>query len=322
MIKRVENSGSMMIICVSVCVFAVMLHGLPISKVKRESSPTKELSPCRKLQADMCLYSYRYKNQCVQISARCIRRNKITLETVNTETRHFLLVSSPSVPVTPSQLGLKLWIQPPRRCSVAPPIPLDLHLRRGICNLPPLSWPITAPQATFLPWAPPTTTTSHRPTKASTLLCHVPPSAAPVRLSAQNQGEFWLVRFVMCFNRNQVTSNAQCSSTFQVSAAAVGALRVFPPPGESREQTVPTPELWWTTTVPAAPFGAPGFPRPPRFQTGSGGPAVPRARTSRAGCGPGPSCLQPRHNQTRAERLRLRLGCVDYYILESHFFFT
>ena len=98
----------MMIICVSVCVFAVMLHGLPISKVKRESSPTKELSPCRKLQADMCLYSYRYKNQCVQISARCIRRNKITLETVNTETRHFLLVSSPSVPVTPSQLGLKL----------------------------------------------------------------------------------------------------------------------------------------------------------------------------------------------------------------------
>ena len=48
---------------VSVCVFAVMLHGLPISKVKRESSPSKELSPCRKLQADMCLYSYRYKKK-------------------------------------------------------------------------------------------------------------------------------------------------------------------------------------------------------------------------------------------------------------------
>ncbi|KAM8722658.1 ETS translocation variant 5-like [Acanthopagrus schlegelii] len=37
---------------------SLMLHGLPISKVKRESSPSKELSPCRKLQADMCLYSY------------------------------------------------------------------------------------------------------------------------------------------------------------------------------------------------------------------------------------------------------------------------
>lgn len=94
----VKNSCSMMIICVSVlsvCVFAVMLHGLPISKVKRESSPSKELSPCRKLQADMCLYSYRYKNQCFKTSAWYIRHNRIMFETVNTETWHFLLVSSP-----------------------------------------------------------------------------------------------------------------------------------------------------------------------------------------------------------------------------------
>lgn len=107
------------------------------------------------------------------------------------------------------------------------------------------------------------------------------------------------------------------SSTIQVSAAAVGAVCVLPPSGESGEQTVPGLELRWTTSVPATPFRAPGFPRPPRFQTGSGGPAIPRTRTNRAGCGPAPNCLQPRHNQTRAERLWLRLRCVDYYILEN-----
>ncbi|TKS66442.1 ETS translocation variant 5 [Collichthys lucidus] len=36
----------------------LMLHGLPVSKVKREPSPTKDLSPCRRPHADMCLYSY------------------------------------------------------------------------------------------------------------------------------------------------------------------------------------------------------------------------------------------------------------------------
>lgn len=36
----------------------LVLHGLPASKVKRESSPSKELTPCRTPQADMCLYSY------------------------------------------------------------------------------------------------------------------------------------------------------------------------------------------------------------------------------------------------------------------------
>lgn len=46
--------------CVSVC-FAVMFHGPPVSKVKREPSPSKELSPCRTPHTDMCLYSYRYE---------------------------------------------------------------------------------------------------------------------------------------------------------------------------------------------------------------------------------------------------------------------
>ncbi|KAM9334355.1 ETS translocation variant 5-like [Symphorus nematophorus] len=36
----------------------LMLHGLPVSKVKREHSPSKDLSPCRTPHADMCLYSY------------------------------------------------------------------------------------------------------------------------------------------------------------------------------------------------------------------------------------------------------------------------
>ncbi|XP_075951121.1 ETS translocation variant 5-like [Anarhichas minor] len=35
-----------------------MFHGPPVSKVKRESSPSKDPSPCRTSHADMCLYSY------------------------------------------------------------------------------------------------------------------------------------------------------------------------------------------------------------------------------------------------------------------------
>ncbi|XP_035770891.1 ETS translocation variant 5-like [Neolamprologus brichardi] len=36
----------------------LMLHGLAASKVKREPSSSKDFSPCRTPQADMCLYSY------------------------------------------------------------------------------------------------------------------------------------------------------------------------------------------------------------------------------------------------------------------------
>uniref|UniRef100_A0A8D0D0D1 ETS domain-containing protein n=1 Tax=Sander lucioperca TaxID=283035 RepID=A0A8D0D0D1_SANLU len=36
----------------------LMFHGLPVSKVKREPSPSKDASPCRTPHADMCLYSY------------------------------------------------------------------------------------------------------------------------------------------------------------------------------------------------------------------------------------------------------------------------
>lgn len=36
----------------------LMFHGPPASKVKREPSPSKELSPCRTPHTDMCLYSY------------------------------------------------------------------------------------------------------------------------------------------------------------------------------------------------------------------------------------------------------------------------
>ncbi|XP_028998253.2 ETS translocation variant 5-like [Betta splendens] len=36
----------------------LMFHGPPFSKVKREPSPSTDLSPCRTPHADMCLYSY------------------------------------------------------------------------------------------------------------------------------------------------------------------------------------------------------------------------------------------------------------------------
>ncbi|KAM8904373.1 ETS translocation variant 5-like isoform 2-T2 [Spinachia spinachia] len=35
-----------------------MFHGAPCSNVKRECSPSKDLSPCRTPRADLCLYSY------------------------------------------------------------------------------------------------------------------------------------------------------------------------------------------------------------------------------------------------------------------------
>nr|XP_046238312.1 ETS translocation variant 5-like [Scatophagus argus] len=36
----------------------LMIHGPPVNKVKREPSPSEDLSPCRTPHADMCLYSY------------------------------------------------------------------------------------------------------------------------------------------------------------------------------------------------------------------------------------------------------------------------
>ncbi|XP_034405977.1 ETS translocation variant 5-like [Cyclopterus lumpus] len=36
----------------------LMFHGPPVSKVKRECSPSKDPSPCRTPHADMCLYNY------------------------------------------------------------------------------------------------------------------------------------------------------------------------------------------------------------------------------------------------------------------------
>lgn len=44
---------------------AVMFHGPPPTKIKREQTPTKDLSPCRQDRSPMpygekCLYSYRY----------------------------------------------------------------------------------------------------------------------------------------------------------------------------------------------------------------------------------------------------------------------
>lgn len=44
----------------------VMFHGPPATKIKRELTPSKELSPCHQDRspipyAEKCLYSYRYK---------------------------------------------------------------------------------------------------------------------------------------------------------------------------------------------------------------------------------------------------------------------
>ena len=52
-------------ICALLCVSAVMFHGPPPAKIKRELTPSKEFSPCRQDRSPMpygekCLYSYRY----------------------------------------------------------------------------------------------------------------------------------------------------------------------------------------------------------------------------------------------------------------------
>lgn len=89
------------------------------------------------------------------------------------------------VPVSP------LRLHPPhlQYNNVAPSTLLDLHLYRGSYSHLPLSWPTTAPQTTLLPLAPPTSATFHRPIKASSLLCHILPSALPVCRSMQNKGK-------------------------------------------------------------------------------------------------------------------------------------
>lgn len=45
--------------------YLVMFHGPPPAKIKRELTPSKELSPCRQDRSPLpygekCLYSYRY----------------------------------------------------------------------------------------------------------------------------------------------------------------------------------------------------------------------------------------------------------------------
>lgn len=202
--------------------------------------------------------------------------------------------------MTTSQLGSKLRLQPPHRHTVAPPILQDLHPHRGSYNLPPPIWPTTAPRATLPPKAPPTTnTTSRRPTKASSLLCPAP----PVHPSPRNNGEF-LIRCELSCKLIQSRPSDLVLWPLQVSAAAVGALPAFPPPGENGDR-LPAVEPRRAAAVPAPPLGAPGPPSAPGFQTGAGGSAIPRVG-SRSGP-PGPERFQPRHHQTGAERLWLRL---------------
>lgn len=55
--------SSVLLLSVSFCL--VMFHGPPPAKIKRELTPSKELSPCRQDRSPMpygekCLYSYRY----------------------------------------------------------------------------------------------------------------------------------------------------------------------------------------------------------------------------------------------------------------------
>lgn len=116
-----------------------------------------------------------------------------------------------SVPVTTSRLDSKLWLL----LSVVPPILPDHHLYTGSCSLLPHSWPTTAPQATFLPWAPAATIAPHRPTRASSLLCHAPLLTAPLHLSAQSKGWFWFVLFYDSRRKRPKTSNLHsCFSMF------------------------------------------------------------------------------------------------------------
>lgn len=61
----------------SVSFYLVMFHGPPPAKIKRELTPSKELSPCRQDRSPMpygekCLYSYRYVC-CVELHDRSPR---------------------------------------------------------------------------------------------------------------------------------------------------------------------------------------------------------------------------------------------------------
>lgn len=99
----------------------------------------------------------------------------------------------------------------------------------------------------LLPSAPPTSTTFHRPIKASGLLCRIPPSAAPVHLSTQSKDSSGSCRIPACpssLRRRLQTrrttppsvTDGQCiSATFQ-------SLWFYrPPEGLNRN--------WWTRDI-------------------------------------------------------------------------
>ncbi|KAK2856937.1 hypothetical protein Q5P01_005672 [Channa striata] len=77
----------------------LMFHGPSVSKVKREPSPSKDLSPCRTPQGDMCLYSY----------SAC--DNKPALNPAST----------PAVPCGPPPLQRQLQPSIPQLSSNCPP---------------------------------------------------------------------------------------------------------------------------------------------------------------------------------------------------------
>lgn len=57
---------SILLFSLFVSFYLVMFHGPPAAKIKRELSPSKELSPCHQDRSPMpygekCLYSYRYR---------------------------------------------------------------------------------------------------------------------------------------------------------------------------------------------------------------------------------------------------------------------
>lgn len=70
--------------------------------------------------------------------------------------------------------------------------------------------------------------------------------------------------------------------SLQVPAAALWSLPALPASRKDHKHGVSPLNLWWQTSVPAPPVGAPRSPRCPWFQTGAGGPSLPSLRASRS----------------------------------------
>ncbi|XP_019732509.1 ETS translocation variant 5a isoform X1 [Hippocampus comes] len=140
---------------------SLMFHGPPATKIKRELTPSKELSPCHQDRspipyAEKCLYSY----------SACDRQS----------TSGFKPLTPPSTPVSPCGSTSAAGARPHNEPTPPP--------RTSVANLNPGARPLHVPQQQQ------PLTQSAGPQNQPTLSVHSPPFAVPCALIGQDANNF------------------------------------------------------------------------------------------------------------------------------------